>query len=177
MIKSIAVFCGSKTGSNSKFSSDAEALGKLLASKNVQLIYGGGSVGLMGIVANAVLQGGGQVVGVIPGILDKLERSHKTITELLIVDDMHARKKKMYERCEAAVILPGGYGTMDELFEMITWNNLSIHDKKIFILNTGNYYDSLIKQIRAMYENGFLYEDPSDNIVVLNDPFELSEFL
>lgn len=177
MIKSIAVFCGSQKGKHELFSIHAEQLGKLLAEKNIRLIYGGGNIGLMGLVANGCLDSGGEVVGVIPHILAKMERSHTGITELLVVEDMHIRKKKMYELCDAAIILPGGYGTLDELFEMITWNNLSIHDKRIFILNSDGFYDHLLKHIDEMHNSGFLYENPAGNITVITDPPQLADYL
>ena len=177
MIRSIAVFCGSQNGNNPLYELHAKELGELLGTRKVKLIYGGGNAGLMGIVANAVLGDGGEVVGVIPDILAKRERSHTGITELLVVEDMHIRKKKMYELCDAAVILPGGYGTLDELFEMITWNNLSIHDKRIFILNSGGYYEHLLQHIERMYSDGFLYENPAENITVLQEPSQLAAYL
>lgn len=173
MIRSVAVFCGSQHGSNELFSRHASQLGKILGENKIRLVYGGGNVGLMGIIANNALENGGEVVGVIPDILVKMERSHAGITELLVVEDMHVRKRKMYELCDAAVILPGGHGTMDEFFEMITWNNLSIHDKKIFVLNSAGYYDHLLQHINTMYNSGFLYENPSDSIKVVSAPGEL----
>ena len=120
-------------------------------------------------MANAVMHNGGSVTGVIPEILDARERSHKTITELLVVGDMHIRKRKMYELCDAAVILPGGYGTLDELFEMITWNNLSIHDKPIYIINLNGFYDHLLAHIETMLHNGFLYENPLHKLTVVSN--------
>lgn len=177
MIRSVAVFCGSKPGNNEKVIDHAEELGSLLGGKGIRLIYGGGNVGLMSVVANAVLQTGGEVIGVIPDILAKRERSHTGISELLVVEDMHTRKKKMYELCDAAVILPGGYGTLDELFEMITWNNLSIHNKKIFILNTDGFYDQLLKHIDVMLKHGFLYEDPYQMIKVVDVPKQILPYI
>ncbi|MFT4093977.1 MAG: TIGR00730 family Rossman fold protein [Niabella sp.] len=175
LIKSLAVFCGSQEGSDPSFAQQTELLGNWMAAENIRLVYGGGNVGLMGIVANAVLTGGGTATGVIPQILDKRERSHKTLTELLVVADMHTRKRKMYELCDAAVILPGGYGTLDELFEMITWNNLSIHDKNIYIININGYYDHLLAHIETMLQSGFLYEDPMRKITVVKDIAGLKE--
>lgn len=177
MIKALAVFCGSQQGAHQLFAAHAAILGKVMAEKNIKLIYGGGNVGLMGVIANTVLQNGGEVIGVIPQILDKRERSHRGITELIVVEDMHIRKKRMYELCNAAVVLPGGYGTLDELFEMITWNNLSIHDKQIYILNTAGYYDHLLLHIAVMMKGGFLYENPMERITVVNDPEELVQYL
>ncbi|MFV0606908.1 MAG: TIGR00730 family Rossman fold protein [Niabella sp.] len=173
MIQSLAVFCGSKEGNNVVFSEQANQLGKLLATHGIRLIYGGGNAGMMGVVANACLENGGTVIGVIPEMLEKIERSHKDITELLVVEDMHTRKKKMYELSDAAIILPGGYGTLDELFEMITWNNLYIHSKQIFILNSDGYYDYLLQHVQKMHEEGFLYESPETFITVLNKPEQL----
>lgn len=174
LIKSMAVFCGSKDGRNELFATEAESLGTWIASRNIRLVYGGGNVGLMGAVANAVMKNGGSVVGVIPEILDARERSHKTITELLVVGDMHVRKRKMYELCDAAVILPGGYGTLDELFEMITWNNLSIHDKNIYIINLNGFYDHLLAHIETMLHSGFLYENPMHRITVVTNIAEFA---
>lgn len=177
LIRSVAVFCGSKSGNNKSFETHAQTLGELIGSHQLQLIYGGGNIGLMGTVANATLKNGGKVIGVMPKILDKQERSHQGLTELYITNDMHERKKKMYELCDAAVVLPGGVGTLDEFFEMITWNNLSIHDKYIFILNTDGFYNDLLAHIETMYVNGFLYEDPKERLRILNIPEELSLYL
>src|SRR5437764_13449060 len=126
MWNSVAVFCGSKNGNNNLFAQHAAQIGLILAQKNIQLIYGGGKNGLMGIVANAVLNNGGRVVGVIPSLLNEKEHQHEFLTTLHIVANMHERKKMMYELSDGAIVLPGGYGTMDELFEMTTWNQLNI---------------------------------------------------
>ena len=157
-ITSLAAFCGSKSGNNPLFEEQAKELGHLMAEKNITLIYGGGNKGIMGAIANAVLSGNGKVIGIIPKILIDWEHHHEGITELIVVDNMHTRKKMLYKKCDAAVILPGGFGTMDELFEMLTWNQLSIHDKKIFILNTGGFYDHLIAHVHRMQEEDFLYD-------------------
>jgi uncharacterized protein (TIGR00730 family) len=159
MFQSIAVFCGSKNGNDPLFAKHAEQLGKLIAQQNITLIYGGGKNGLMGIVANAVLEQKGKVIGVMPELLNSIEHQHKDLTELHVVENMHARKKMMYDLCDAAIIMPGGFGTMDELFEIITWNNLRIHDKKIILLNSAGYYDILIKHIEQMRSQGFLYSN------------------
>jgi uncharacterized protein (TIGR00730 family) len=177
MIKSMAVFCGSKKGSNTLYTEHAEMLGKILAKNNIRLIYGGGSAGIMGTIADSVLEQGGHVTGIIPKILLEWEVQHLHISELIVSDDMHVRKKSLYELCDAALILPGGFGTLDELFEIVTWNQLSIHDKQIFILNSGGFYDHLIMHIDKMRDEGFLYERPGQNIIILNDPHELVEWL
>jgi len=176
-IISLAVFCGSKDGIDEMFVLHAKQLGELMANQNIKMIYGGGSSGLMGIVADAVMQHHGSVVGIIPHVLVEWERQHYGISELIIADDMHERKKKMYELCDAAIILPGGFGTLDELFEMLTWNQLSIHDKEIFILNSNGFYDHLLAHIEQLDKQGFLYETAKERITVLSDPSELVPYL
>jgi uncharacterized protein (TIGR00730 family) len=169
-IQSVAVFCGSRPGNDPAFIKDAATLGHLLAENNTSIVYGGGGKGMMGAVANAALNTGGKVIGIMPRLLTEWEQQHHGLTELLIVDDMHTRKKLMYEKADAAIILPGGYGTLDELFEMLTWNNLNIHNKPIFLLNTHGYYDQLIAHILHMEKEGFLYEPPLERIKVLKAP-------
>jgi uncharacterized protein (TIGR00730 family) len=168
-MKSIAVFCGSKSGSNPLYLQETLELGKLIANKNIKLVYGGGRVGLMGAIANSMLENGGFVIGIIPQVLVNWEQQHTGIQELQIVEDMHIRKKIMYELCDAAIILPGGYGTLDELFEMLTWNTLKIHDKKIYILNIEGYYNNLIAHIETMTEEGFLYENWKDRLIIVEN--------
>lgn len=172
-IQSLAVFCGSKTGVNPIYSIHAAALGKIMAAYQVKLIYGGGSAGIMGIIADSVMEEGGKVTGFIPKLLLEWEVQHRGITELIICDDMHERKKKIYSICDAAIILPGGFGTLDELFEIVTWNQLTIHDKEIFILNSGGFYDHLIAHIRMMKKEKFLYEEAEKRITIIDDPSEL----
>ncbi|HRI25070.1 MAG TPA: TIGR00730 family Rossman fold protein [Ferruginibacter sp.] len=172
-VHALAVFCGSKKGNDPLFEKQAVDLGHLLADRNITLIYGGGSVGLMGITSNAVLEKSGKVIGIIPSILKDREVHHEGITELIVVDNMHTRKKMLYEKCDAAIILPGGFGTMDEFFEMLTWNQLSIHDKKIFILNTNGFYDYLLALTGKMQQEGFLYDRPGDRLLVIHSPEEL----
>lgn len=176
-IQSLAVFCGSKDGINPLFRQHAVELGKILVKNKITLIYGGGSVGIMGTIADAVMDHGGKAIGVIPKVLVDWERQHNALSELLIVDDMHTRKKKMYELCDAAIILPGGFGTLDELFEMITWNQLSIHDKHIFILNSGGFYNHLVAHIRQMADEKFLYEEAQKRLTVIQEPSELVKYL
>lgn len=176
-IRSIAVFCGSKTGKNPAFTAQAIQLGALLAKHQVRLIYGGGSAGLMGLIADEVMKGGGTVTGIIPKLLVEWEVEHRGITELIICDDMHERKRKIYSKSDAAIILPGGFGTLDELFEIVTWNQLTIHDKSIFILNSDGFYDSLIAHIERMREEGFLYEEALKRLFFLEDPSALESYL
>jgi uncharacterized protein (TIGR00730 family) len=175
-IHSLAVFCGSKPGINPLFVHHATELGKIMAVHNVSLVYGGGNVGIMGTIADAVMSNGGRAIGVIPKVLVEWERQHNSLTELFVVDDMHIRKKKMYELCDAAIILPGGFGTLDELFEMVTWNQLAIHDKHIFILNSGGFYDHLINHIRQMQKEKFLYEAAEERLSFINDPSDMINY-
>lgn len=169
-IQSIAVFCGSKNGNNDLFAIHARQLGRLLAEGGYRLVYGGGGKGLMGAVADASLAAGGTVFGVIPQHLRSWEHQHDGLTELHVVPDMHVRKKMMYELCDAAIILPGGFGTMDELFEMLTWNQLAIHDKPIYVLNSGGYYSDLFQMMQRMQQQGFLYDPVSERVGIYDLP-------
>lgn len=169
-IRSAAVFCGSKPGNNSLFCQHAFALGKIMAAKNIELIYGGGNKGLMAAVANGVLEAGGRVTGIIPQVLTEWEHQHDGITELIVVENMHVRKRMLYEKAAAAIILPGGFGTLDELFEMLTWNQLSIHDKPIIILNSGGFYNALLAHMQMMMSEGFLYNPVETTFKVVDTP-------
>ena len=169
-IQSLAVFCGSKSGNNPLYCTHAKELGFLLAERNITLIYGGGNKGMMGAVANAVLEKGGKVIGIMPKILAGIEHSHTGLTEMIEVEDMHTRKKMLYDKCDAAIILPGGYGTMDEFFEMLTWNQLNIHNKNIYVLNTDGFYTHLISFLEKMEEDNFLYHKIIDRIIVVSAP-------
>ncbi len=169
-IHAVTVFCGSKPGADARYESDAALLGKLIAEAGLKLVYGGGNKGMMSAVANAALQNGGEVTGVIPEILVQWEQQHTGLTELIVTATIHQRKKLLYELCDAAIVLPGGYGTLDELFEMLTWNQLNIHNKKIFMLNTAGYYYHLEAHIRKMEEEGFLYASAGHRIVFSDTP-------
>ncbi len=173
-IKSLAVFCGSKEGNNPLFCEHAKELGYILAQKNIALIYGGSNKGIMGAVANAVLEKKGKVIGVMPKLLSGIEHSHYGISELHETEDMHSRKKMIYEKADAAMILPGGYGTMDEFFEMLTWNQLNIHNKKIFILNSAGFYDCLLGQLKMMEQENFLYKKMTEQLTIISSPSESS---
>ena len=155
----------------------ATELGKILAENKVAVIYGGGKKGLMGCIADTAMQYGGIVRGVIPQVLVNFEHQHESLTELLIVEDMHQRKRKLYELCDAALILPGGFGTLDEMFEIITWNQLTIHDKKIFILNSGDFYSHLVGHLQTMKEEGFLYSNLDGCITIINEPQDFIKYL
>ena len=176
-INKLAIFCGSKTGNNELYQQHALELAFILAEHKVELIYGGGRKGLMGIVADNVLDNGGIVRGVIPQVLADWEHQHEGLSELFVVEDMHVRKRKMYELCDGVIILPGGFGTLDELFETLTWNQLSIHDKKVFILNSAGFYDRLLQHLQFLSAEGFLWNDFTGLFVVLNEPANLLTYL
>lgn len=176
-IQSIAVFCGSKNGNDPAYALAATDLGHGLASRKITLIYGGGSAGLMGSVADAVLSKGGSVTGIIPKLLVEWEVAHRSLTELIVCDDMHRRKQMIYGRCDAAIILPGGFGTLDELFEVLTWNQLTIHDKQILILNTNGFYDHLLQHMDHLKRSGFLYEGAYEKVHVFKNPEEIGNWL
>ena len=151
----------------------ATELGKLIAVLGMKLVYGGGKVGLMGALADAVLANGGRAMGVIPKLLTEWEHQHDGLTELIVVPDMHTRKKMMYDMCDAAIVMPGGFGTLDEFFEMLTWNQLKIHDKKIYLLNSAGFYDHLGLHLIHLQKEGFLYELVEERIVTCRTPVEI----
>lgn len=155
-MKNIAVFCGSNTGVSPIFKQAAHELGSKLAEKNIGLVYGGAKVGLMGAVADSVLENGGRAVGVLPAFLKAKELEHAGLSEILLVETMHERKAKMYELSDAIVSLPGGFGTLDETFEFLTWGQLSLHNKPVGLLNIGGYYDKLIEFIEVAIRSGFV---------------------
>ncbi len=176
-IKAIAVFCGSKSGNNPLFEAHTKTVGEIFAEKNITIIYGGGNKGLMGAVANGALENEGKVIGIIPELLKEQEHLHDALTETHVVANMHVRKKMLYEKCDAAIILPGGYGTLDEVFEILTWNQLKIHSKKIFFLNSDGFYDHLIAHISKMHDENFLYTHPLEQITVIKEPWEIKQYL
>ncbi len=154
-IRSVAVFCGSRPGDRADFVAAADALGRGLARADMRLVFGGGRIGLMGAVADAALRAGGDVIGVIPEFLTRLEVAHGGLAELIVTDSMHARKQRMYELSDAFVVLPGGLGTMDEAMEIITWRQLRLHDKPILICDVAGSAAPLIAAIDAAITRGF----------------------
>jgi uncharacterized protein (TIGR00730 family) len=155
-MQSIVVYCASSLGVNPIYNEVANELGEKMAANGVRLIYGGGGFGLMGNVANAVLKNGGEVTGVIPNFLADLEVAHQTLTELHFVETMHERKFKMVQLSKGVIALPGGYGTMDELFEILAWRQLKLYDGPVAIVNTNGFYDLMLKQLDRMVADGFL---------------------
>ncbi len=155
-MKSIVVFCGSAEGHNSIYKETAAGLGKLLATRGIRVVYGGARVGIMGAVAEGALQNGGAVTGVIPYFLRTKEVAHEGVTELIETNNMHERKLKMHELSDGIITLPGGWGTMEEVFEMLTWAQLGLHTKPVGLLNTNGYYNALIALCDHMVAEGFL---------------------
>jgi len=165
-IKSIVVFCASSLGNSSIYEDQAKYVGYTFAQRNVQLVYGGGRAGLMGVVANAVLEKGGEVIGVIPHFLNSKEREHRGVTKLITVDSMHDRKRIMNDHAEGIIALPGGFGTLEELFEMITWGQLGLHRKPVGVLNINGFYDHLIKLMDHMVIEGLLKQENREMLLI-----------
>ena len=168
-MKRITVFCGSNMGSDNRFKSDAAMVGKTLAKHSIEIVYGGAKVGLMGAVADGALGEGGKVIGILPNFLSSKEIVHEGLSELIMVDSMHERKTKMNELCDGVIALPGGFGTLEELFEMITWAQLGLHKKPIAILNSNGFYDALIILIQTMVDSGFLKPENQKMILISDD--------
>lgn len=176
-IKAVTVFCGSRTGLSPLYEQHAKELGTLLGQRKITVVYGGGNKGLLQVVANSAMHAGGKVVGIIPEVLVEWQNQHEGISELHVVKDIQERKKMMYNSCDAVIVLPGGFGVMDEMFEMLTLNTLSTRPKKIILLNTAGYYNHIIGHVNHMQLQGFLYEDWRENLKVCNTPFEIASDL
>jgi uncharacterized protein (TIGR00730 family) len=153
---SVCVYCGASENIKQTYKDAARALGTVLGSNGIRTVYGGGKVGLMGIVADAALAAGGEVIGVIPQHIQGREIAHLALTELHVVDSMHVRKRMMVDRAEAFIVLPGGYGTLDEAFEIITWKQLGLHDRSVIFVNVAGYFDPLLAFVAHALEEGFL---------------------
>lgn len=169
----IGVFCGSKEGKKTIYKELARCLGVEFAENNISLVYGGSSTGIMGVVADAVLDGGGEVIGVIPEPLFAREIAHQRLTELRRVKTMHERKAQMYDLSDGFIILPGGIGTLEEFFEVFTWYGIGEEKKPCGILNVDHYYDPLIKLLDHMVEEGFLTEELREVLIIEESSDEL----
>ena len=167
-MKKITVFCGAREGTGNAYMEQARILGKTLAKQNIELVYGGADLGLMGAVANGALSENGKVIGIIPEFLQTREIGHQGLTELIVVKSMHERKTKMNELADGLIALPGGFGTIEELFETLTWVQLGLQNKPIGILNIDGYYDSLIAFIQTMVTSGFLRE-VDEQLLIIRD--------
>jgi uncharacterized protein (TIGR00730 family) len=153
--KSLCVFCGASNAVDKKFLDIGAQFGKLLASRGITLVYGGGDCGVMGAVANSTMKAGGHVTGVFPVSLRNIENEHQSLTEIIIVNTMHERKQNMFDRSDAFIVFPGGFGTMDEMFEILTWKQLLLHDKPVIIFNYQGYWDPLIALMKNIIEQKF----------------------
>jgi uncharacterized protein (TIGR00730 family) len=172
-MKAVCVYCGSAIGARPVYAEAAKAFGRALVGADLALVYGGGSVGLMGTIADEVLGLGGRAIGVIPELLMSKEVGHVGLTELHVVADMHERKKKMADLSDAFVSMPGGVGTFEELFEVYTWAQLGYHQKPVALLNVDGYYDPLIAMLRHTVEEGFMRAPFLDMLQVASDPAEM----
>jgi uncharacterized protein (TIGR00730 family) len=172
-MKRICVYCGSSLGNQPLYREAALAMGAVLASRKIGLVYGGGNVGLMGVVADAVLAGGGEVIGVIPQSLADREIAHSGVSDLRIVDSMHTRKALMADLSDAFIAMPGGFGTFEEIFEAVTWTQLGVHRKPCGLLNVGGFYTPLALFIDQAVSEGFIKPVQRESIVVDDDPERL----
>lgn len=171
-IKSVCVYCGTSSEVHPSFKDGAQRVGEILAREKVRLVYGGGKVGLMGIVAAASFGNGGEVLGIIPEHVQNKEVRNDEVTELLVVDSMHTRKRMMVEKSDAFVVLPGGFGTLDETFEVLTWKYMGLHDKPVVFLNIRKYYTPLLDMVDHMVESGFTPTWQRNMFQVVEDPEE-----
>jgi uncharacterized protein (TIGR00730 family) len=169
-MKSVAVYCGANVGLNDSFRQQAEVMGQTLAERDMTLVYGGGRVGLMGAIADSALRHGGRAIGVIPDFLVEKEVEHRGLTELHIVKSMHERKLLMADLAEGFVAMPGGYGTLEELFEVLTWGQLGLHRKPVAVLNVGGYYDQLLALLDTMAGEGLLRQENRAQLVQDESP-------
>jgi uncharacterized protein (TIGR00730 family) len=173
----VCVFCGSSKGLNPLYAQAAKELGNLMPKYSMNLVYGGGNVGLMGIVADSVMASGGKVIGIIPDFLLKREVGHRGITELEVVESMHERKKRMADLADAFIALPGGWGTLEELSEVLTWRQLGLIKNPIAILNINNFFDPLLSQMSRMVQDGFVKQENLGLLLTESSPEKLLELL
>jgi uncharacterized protein (TIGR00730 family) len=177
MSKTILVYCGSSKGHNPIYEAEAKALMQAFKKHDCQLIFGAGSVGIMGVLADEYLRLGGHVIGVIPSFMEPWEVKHTGIQECYVTETMHSRKQKMAELADGVIALPGGFGTLDELFEMLTWKQLDLHQMPISILNTNGYYDHLLAQLQHMVDEGFLKSPNLEALQVETNPAALVDYI
>lgn len=177
MLKSICIYCGSSTGAAEAYADAMRQLARKMIDENIALVYGGGKVGLMGILADEMLRLGGEVTGIIPKDLMEKELAHEELTRLYIVRDMHERKAMMADLADGFIAAPGGIGTMEELFETLAWSQLGLHEKPIGIYNVNNYYDCLIELVSHFAKEGFVREKYTESLLIENDPGTLLDRL
>jgi uncharacterized protein (TIGR00730 family) len=172
-MRSICVFCGANFNGDSVLKEAIDLLAEVMVSKGITLVFGGGKVGVMGLIADAVLQRGGKAIGVMPGFLMDKEVGHTGLTEMHVVDNMHQRKQMMNDLCDGIIMLPGGFGTLEEFFEVLTWLQLGLHQHPVGVLNVNGYYDYLLKQMDVMVEQRFLKAANRQLVITSTDPIEL----
>lgn len=177
MNKSLCVFCGSSTGNNPLFAEKARELGKLFAEHSIDLVYGGASIGVMGALADSVLEHGGNVFGAMPKHLADREVAHTGLTKLFITNSMHERKALMANLSDGFVALPGGFGTLEELFEAITWSQLNMHYKPVMLLNTTSFYNPMLEFIQHTIDNGFVRSEHRDILTICDEPEDVIEVM
>lgn len=175
MFASLAVYCGSSPGLDPAYPAMARRLGGLLAERGIRLVYGGGGVGMMGAVADGVLAAGGDVTGVIPVFLNTRELKHPGVADMRVVQTMHERKQIMVTEAAGFIALPGGFGTLDELFEALTWSQLAIHDRPVGVLNVDGFFDGMLATLEVMVNRGFLRQEDRDRVVSATTPEALLE--
>jgi uncharacterized protein (TIGR00730 family) len=176
-MKSLCVFCGSNFNGDPILKQTVELLAEVMISRNITLVFGGGKVGVMGLLADVILQKGGKAIGVIPKFLMEKEVGHTGLTELHIVENMHQRKQLMSDLCDGVIMLPGGFGTLEEFFEVLTWLQLGLHNKPIGVLNVNGFYDFLLKQMDVMVEQQFLKPANRKLVLTSGDAIELVDLM
>ena len=176
-LKRITIFCGSSSGTDSRFEQMAFDLGRNMANRGIGLVYGGAKIGLMGAVANGALSEGGEVIGVLPNFLSRKEILQEGLSELIMVDTMHERKALMDKLSDGAIALPGGYGTLEELLEMLTWSQLGLHGKPLGLFNMNGFYDDLLHLFDKMIVSGFLKQCNKDLLLVHSDFLQLLDLI
>lgn len=176
-IQSVCVYCGSRLGNKPYYEELAEEVGRRIAGQKMKLVYGAGSVGLMGVVARSASHAGAQVIGIIPGHLDAIEITQEGLDELHITDNMHERKKMMFDRSDAFIVLPGGLGTLDETMEMMTWAQLSLHKKPIVLINYKGFWSPLLELIKHVTDDGFASQEHADLLTVVDTAEEAMAYL
>lgn len=176
-MKSICVFCGANYNGDPVLKEAVELLAEVMVSKDITLVFGGGKVGVMGLIADAILARGGKAIGVIPGFLMDKEVGHTGLTEMHIVGNMHQRKQMMNDLCDGIIMLPGGFGTLEEFFEVLTWLQLGLHSHPVGVLNVNGFYDNLLKQMDVMVEQRFLKPVNRQLVITSADAIELVELM
>jgi uncharacterized protein (TIGR00730 family) len=177
MSKNVLIYCGSSKGHDSIYENEVKKLAQALKKHDCKIIFGAGSVGLMGVLADEFLRLGGECIGVIPSFMEPWEVKHKGIQECIVTETMHTRKQIMAEKADAVITLPGGFGSMDELFEILTWKQLDLHEMPVGVLNINNYYNLLIQQMQHMVKEGFLKDANLEAIHINSNPEAMVEYI